>query len=91
MHVDSLGAVDAMIRDISLSGFSVTDRKNEWHLPKGTRGSIKFEDIGHELELEGYVVRIDDQESYCVYGFVITRASKDLSSYVNLKQRRNRS
>ena len=90
MHVDSLGAVDAMIRDISLSGFSVTDRKNEWHLPKGAHGSIKFEDLGHELELEGYVVRIDDQETHCVYGFVITRASKDLSSYVNIKQRRSR-
>ena len=90
MHVDNLGAVETMVRDISLSGFSVTDRKNEWHLQKGAHGTIKFEDIGHELELEGSVVRIDDQETYCVYGFVITRASRDLSSYVNLKQRRNR-
>jgi hypothetical protein len=90
MHIDSLGVVDAMVRDVSLGGFSVTDRKNEWHLQMGARGSIKFEDMGHELDLEGYVVRIDDQESYCIYGFVITRSCKDLSSYLSLKQRRNR-
>lgn len=90
MRVDGHGEMDALVRDISLSGFSITDRKKELHLTKGTHALLRFEDIGHELELEGYVVRIDEAEDYAVYGFVITKASRDLSSYVNLKQRRNR-
>ena len=66
------------------------DRKKEWNLQKGSHASLKFEDIGHELDLEGYVVRIEEADDYTVYGFVITKASRDLSSYVNQKQRRNR-
>lgn len=90
MRIEGHGEMDVMVRDISLSGFSITDRKKELNLSKGNHVILRFEDIGHELELEGYVVRIEDAEDYSVYGFVITRASNDLSSYVNLKQRRNR-
>ncbi|MBQ8627481.1 MAG: PilZ domain-containing protein [Agathobacter sp.] len=90
MRLEGHGEIDVMVRDISLSGFSITDRRKELNLSKGTHAMLRFEDIGHELELEGYVVRIDDAEDYTIYGFVITRASRDLSSYVNTKQRRHR-
>ena len=90
MRVEGHGETDVMVRDISLSGFSITDRKDELHLSKGSHAVLRFEDIGHEIELEGYVVRVEEGEGYSIYGFVITRASRDLSSYVNLKQRRNR-
>ena len=91
MRLQGHGEMDTVVRDISLSGFSITDRKKELNLAKGAHAMVRFEDIGHELELEGYVVRIDDADDYTVYGFVITRASRDLSSYISVKQRRNRS
>ncbi len=90
MRLEGHGEQDVILRDISLSGFSITDRKKELKLSKGTHALLRFEDIGHELELEGYVVRIDDPDDYSVYGFVITRSCNDLSSYINTKQRRNR-
>lgn len=90
MRLEGHGEVEVMIRDISLSGFSITDRRKELNLSKKTHALIRFEDIGHELELEGYVVRVDESEEYVIYGFVITRACKDLSSYIVNKQRRNR-
>lgn len=91
MRLANQGEVDVMVRDLSLSGFSITDRRNELNLSKGTHGLLRFEDIGHQLELEGYVVRIEEGDGYTVYGFVITKASRDLSSYVSVKQRKNRS
>ena len=91
MRIEGHGEIDVMVRDISLSGFSITDRRKALNLAKGTHVLMRFEDMGHELELEGYVVRIDDAEDYTIYGFVITRASRDLSSYVNNKQRKHRS
>lgn len=90
MRTADLGEVEVMVRDISLSGFAITDRKKDLKLSMGTHALIKFEDIGHEIELEGHVVRIDDAADHIIYGFVITKASRDLSSYVSVKQRRNR-
>ncbi len=91
MRLSEHGEVDVMVRDISLSGFSITDRHNELNLTKGTHALLRFEDIGHEIELEGYVVRIDESNDYVIYGFVITKACRDLSSYVTVKQRKHRS
>ncbi len=91
MRLADQGEVDVMVRDISLSGFSITDRRNELNLSKGTHALVRFEDIGHQLELEGHVVRVEEGEGFTIYGFVITKSSRDLSSYVSVKQRRNRS
>ncbi len=79
-----------MIRDISLTGFSIADRKKELGFDVGTRLSVSFEDLGHKLDLAGEVVRIEEREDMIIYGLQITNMCKDLSSYVNLKQRRNR-
>ena len=91
MRLADQGEVDVMVRDLSLSGFSITDRRNELNLSKGTHALVRFEDIGHQLELEGHVVRVEEGEGFTIYGFVITKSSRDLSSYVSVKQRRNRS
>ncbi len=85
------GEVEVVVRDISLTGFSITDRKKDLNMPQGTHVLLRYEDIGHELELEGNVVRIEETEDYIIYGFVLTKSSRDLSSYVNLKQRQKRS
>lgn len=85
------GEVEVIVRDISLTGFAITDRKKELNMTQGTHVSLRYEDIGHELELEGNVVRIEETEEYVLYGFVLTKSSRDLSSYVNMKQRQKRS
>ena len=85
------GEVEVVVRDISLTGFSITDRKKDLNMAQGTHVLLRYEDIGHELELEGNVVRIEETDEYVIYGFVLTKSSRDLSSYVNTKQRQKRS
>lgn len=85
------GEVEVVVRDISLTGFSITDRKKDLNMQQGTHVLLRYEDIGHELELEGNVVRIEEEDDYIIYGFVLTKSSRDLSSYVNTKQRQKRS
>lgn len=92
--VARLGMIDngprqAMIRDLSLSGFSISDRKKELKLNIGDEISVFWEDIGHNLNLRGRVVRIEDQEDVRIFGLEICNLCKDLSSYVNMKQRQN--
>ena len=91
LRVTGRGEEEVVVRDVSLTGFSITDRKKELNLTQGTHVLLRYEDIGHELEIEGNVVRIEETEEFIIYGFVITRSCRDLSSYVNLKQRQKRS
>ena len=76
-----------MIRDISLLGFSITDRKKELGLSVGDTLSVDFEDLGHVLNLAGRVVRTEEHEDMIIYGLEITNLCKDLSSYISRKQR----
>ncbi len=85
------GPRQVMIRDLSLSGFSITDRKKELKLSTGDEISVFWEDMGHNLNLRGRVVRIEDTEDFRIYGFEICNLCKDLASYVNAKQRQNTS
>lgn len=77
-----------MIKDVSMTGFAITDRKKELHLSAGDRVSLSFEDLIFQLKLEGKVVRIETHEQYIVYGFVILNICNDLPAYINLKQRK---
>lgn len=79
-----------MIRDISLSGFAISDRKKELSLSVGDEIAVRLEDIGHDLKLRGQVVRIEEHEDVRIYGLAICNLCRDLSSYVTLKQRRTR-
>lgn len=81
---------EVMVRDVSLTGFSVSDRKKELSLNSGDMLSIYWEDFGHILDLTGRVVRIETQEDVVIYGFEICNVCKDLSSYINKKQRQKR-
>ena len=80
----------AIVKDISLSGFSITDQKKELNMSIGSQVSISFEDWGYQIDLEGRVVRIDEREDMTIYGMVICNVCNDLSPYINMKQRRNR-
>ena len=84
------GARHVIVKDISLTGFALTDRKKELGLVKGTPLSISFEDLGYSINLSGRVVRIEERADMIIYGFEITNLCRDLSPYLNLKQRRNR-
>lgn len=90
MRTMGRGEENVLVRDISLSGFGLTDRKKELHLEMGTRVAIRFEDLGHEIDLEGPLVRIEEHDDYIIYGFTISKSCKDLSSYVTYKQRQKR-
>ena len=79
-----------VVKDVSLTGFSVTDRKKELELRKDIGATLVFEDIGHCIDLYGTVIRIEEKEDYTVYGFTIRRSCKDLPSYISTKQRRKR-
>lgn len=91
MRMLGRGSQHVMIKDISVTGFAISDRTKELGLSIGDKVSISFEDLGHKLDLDGTVVRIEERESMFVYGLEITNLCKDLSSYVTTKQRRNRS
>lgn len=78
------------IKDISVSGFSISDRKKELKLMKGNQLSVSFEDLGYRMDLVGKVVRIEEREDMIVYGLVITNICNDLSTYINIKQRPTR-
>ncbi len=90
LRVMGKGASTVMVRDVSLSGFSITDRKKELKFDIGEKVPVKFEDLGYTLDLVGRVVRVEEHEDMLIYGLEITNLCKDLSSYVSVKQRRNR-
>lgn len=88
LQVPEHGTLDVIVRDVSLTGFSITNRQKSLPLENGTRGILYYEDAGHVLNLEGNVVRIEETEYYTIYGFVITKSCKELSTYVNMKQKK---
>lgn len=90
MKMGGNGARHVMVRDISLSGFAIADRKKELELSKGTLLSIYFEDLGCVIDLTGKVVRIEEREDMTIYGFETINLCHDLSNYLNMKQRRIR-
>ena len=79
-----------MVKDISLSGFSISDSKKELNLAVGDNLSIAFEDWGYQLQLDGRIVRVEEREDMTIYGLTIRNLCKDLSPYINNKQRRNK-
>ena len=79
-----------MIKDVSMTGFAVTDRKNELKLEKGERVIVSFDDLIFSLKLDGKLVRVEEHDDYVIYGFVILNVCSDLSAYINQKQRKNR-
>ncbi len=90
MRTVGRGEETVMVRDVSLTGFGITDRKKELNLSIGTRVGIQFDDWGHEIDLEGPLVRIEEHDDYIVYGFTIAKSCKDLPAYVTYKQRQHR-
>lgn len=78
------------IRDVSLSGFSISDRKAELPFQVGNTISVSWEDIGHILDLTGRLVRIENRPDVTIFGFEICNICKDLSSYVTMKQRQQK-
>ena len=79
-----------MIKDVSMTGFAITDRQKELKLEKGDRLMISFDDLIFSLKLDGKLVRIEEHDNYIIYGFVILNVNNDLPAYINQKQRKNR-
>lgn len=90
MRMAGRGQKDIIVRDISMTGFAITDQRKELDLLPGDEISVHFEDLGHVLDLVGKVVRIQDEEDKIVYGLRIMNLCKDLTSYISTKQRAGR-
>lgn len=88
LRVGGRNVHQVLIKDISMTGFAISDRKKELGFNKGDDVSVYFEDIGHILDLAGRVVRIEEREDMTIYGLEIRNLCKDLQSYVSIKQRR---
>lgn len=73
------------IRDLSLTGFSIIDKKNILNLSIDEGVSIEFEDMNYTIDLYGTVIRIDNREDSVIYGFTIRRSCRDLPSYLTHK------
>ncbi len=91
MKMPGKGQRDVMIKDISLSGFAITDKDKSLNLAVGDQLAVHFEDLGHVLDLIGTVVRVQEEEDFIIYGLQICNICKDLSSYICVKQRSNKS
>lgn len=76
-----------IVRDISHSGFALTDRNKNFNLSKGAHVSISFEDYGYKIDLEGTVVRIEEKEEFTIYGIRTTQFCRNLPEYIGIKQR----
>ena len=85
------GVFHALVKDVSLTGFSVVDKKKELPLHLEDGATIIFDDINHHIDLYGTIVRIEEKENSIIYGFHIRRSCRDLPSYITTKlgNRRN--
>lgn len=90
MRMVGRGQKDIILRDVSMTGFAITDQRKELELLPGDELSVHFEDLGHVLDLIGRVVRVQEEEDVVVYGLRIINLCKDLSSYISIKQRGGR-
>lgn len=79
-----------MIRDISVTGFSITDSRKTLNIEKGDEVVIYLDDIGYQLAFRGRAVRLVEEEEMNTYGFVITSMCQELEEYLAIKQRKNR-
>lgn len=79
--------MQVIVRDISLSGFALTDNKNELNLRVGDQVHVSFDDAGHIIKLVGKVARIEPREGSIIYGLSICNQCNELSSYISVKQR----
>lgn len=74
-----------IVKDVSLNGFSIADKKSELKLSMEDGVTIYFEDLSHVIDLYGEVVRMEKRDEYIIYGFVIRRSCRDLPSYITTK------
>ena len=81
---------EIMVKDISLSGFALSDSEKTLNLSVGNELSITLEDEGFELKLDGRIVRVEKRDDATIYGLSIRNLCKELSSYINRKQQRSK-
>ena len=80
---DSIHSV--LVKDVSLTGFSIVDKKNVLNLSKEDGVTILFTDISHRIDLYGTVIRVEQKDDTVIYGFTIRRSCRDLPSYITTK------
>lgn len=91
LHTDDERTHFITVKDLSLTGFSITSKPGALTLQPKDRATLSFEDLGHTIQLQGSVIRIQEKEDLTVYGFTILRSCRDLPSYITAKQRKRHS
>lgn len=81
------GVQQILLRDISVTGFSITDNSKQLGFKNEDMITVKFADLGFEFELKGKVVRSEELDGKIIYGLELCNLCKGLSAYVNAKQR----
>lgn len=76
------------VKDVSLSGFAITDKFDVLDLKPNDLVKVEFEEDDTKIRLEGRAVRIDRGEDKTIYGFVITSICSKLSPFIMEKQRK---
>ncbi len=87
MQLPNRGNTKVMVRDVSISGFSIADRSKEYNLDRGITLNLKYEENGYSLNLAGLLVRKEEREDMDIYGFSIQNICKDLAPYISFRQR----
>lgn len=79
-----------IVKDVSLTGFGITDRMSEIKLAVGDQVTVRFVDRGYDFALIGDVVRVEQRDGSTIYGCTIKNMPRNLSEYISVKQRGQR-
>ena len=74
-----------LVKDVSLTGFSIVDKKNTLGLSLDEGATLTFHDMNYTIDLYGTLIRIENKEDSVVYAFTIQRSCRDLPSYITNK------
>ena len=80
---DSIHSI--LVKDVSLTGFSIVDKKNTLGLSLDEGATLTFHDMNYTIDLYGTLIRVENKEDSVVYAFTIQRSCRDLPSYITNK------
>ena len=80
---DSIHSI--LVKDVSLTGFSIVDKKNTLGLSLDEGATLTFHDMNYTIDLYGTLIRVENKEDSVVYAFSIQRSCRDLPSYITNK------
>ena len=90
LYIPGSGAKMVTVKDVSATGFGISDRAKELKISLGDSANITFDDLGYTISLGGRLKRIEEREDMNIFGFEINTLCKELTVYIAEKQRSSR-